>query len=365
MSGNWERVIMDNQKIIETIDELKRIAASKGINLDDEIRGLENKLKEQPASPIDTTTEPSSISPWEYVQLSRKVERPKPQDFINYLIDDFIELKGDRYLADDQAIIGGIGFFNGIPVTAIGTRKGKDLKQNLAYNFGMPHPEGYRKALRLAKQAEKFHRPVLFFVDTPGAFCGIDAEEHGISEAIARNLYELSVLKTPIITTITGEGGSGGALALSVADRIFMMEFAIFSVISPEGCASILFKDASKASVAAESLKITAPDLLNLTIIDRVINEHVSMDQQTHQGFASLKAALEEELTMLQSMEIGKILERRYYKYRSIGFFDIEQKLPTPKDSTIVKQTKSIWSKLADRFKRKPKDKKQINPFDD
>ena len=256
---------------------------------------------------------------WFNVQLSRRQDRPKPQDYVRALIGDFIEFQGDRHCGDDKAILGGIGLFDGLPVTVIATRRGSTLQTNMEYNFGMPHPEGYRKALRLIQQAAKFQRPVLVFVDTPGAYPGVDSEDHGISEAIARNLYELIEIPVPILTTVTGEGGSGGALALSVADRILMMENAIFSVISPEGCASILFKDSTQAPRAAQSLKLDSKSLKELGLVDEIVTEGAGMHVNSETGYNALKAALTRELRSLRNLDRASLLQDRYRKFRSLG----------------------------------------------
>lgn len=210
---------------------------------------------------------------WDRVILARRADRPKALDYINSIFEDFIELHGDRNFADDKAIVGGIATFEGRPVTVIGEQKGKKAKENLERNFGMPNPEGYRKALRLMKQAEKFNRPIITFIDTPGAYPGMGAEERGQGEAIAKNMYEMSKLRVPIICIVIGEGSSGGALAIAVGDRIVMLENAIYSILSPEGFASILYKDASKAKEAAEDMKATAEDLKKFGIIDKIIKE--------------------------------------------------------------------------------------------
>lgn len=213
------------------------------------------------------------LSAWDRVQIARMAERPTSLDYISTIFDEFMELHGDRAFRDDGAIVGGIAVINGVSVTVIGEQKGRTTKENIKRNFGMPYPEGYRKALRLMKQAEKFHRPIICFVDTPGAFCGLEAEERGQGEAIARNLYEMSNLTTPILSIVIGEGGSGGALALAVANKVWMLENATYSILSPEGFASILWKDAKKAEEAAKAMKITASDLKELGVIDKVILE--------------------------------------------------------------------------------------------
>jgi len=315
-----------SNKIKKTIKSLEQISKNQGVDLNQEIDSLEKKLTRiQPDQYSEWQQEKKEHSPWDRVKIARTLERPKPQDYIHYLIKDFVPLQGDRLGHDDQAILGGIGYLKDIPVTAISTRRGKELKGNMDANFGMPHPEGYRKALRLAKQAEKFKRPVLFFVDTPGAFCGIGAEERGISEAIARNLFELSDLNVPTLTVITGEGGSGGALALSVANKIYMMENSILSVISPEGCASILFKDSSRAEQAAESLRLTAYDLFELGVVDEIQKETDDFNSNPEPTLKELEEALYNDIFHFSFMDEEKMKEQRYNKYRSIGFFETDK----------------------------------------
>lgn len=255
-----------------------------------------------------------STQAYDIVKLARANKRPTGMDYIQNLCADFFELHGDRRYADDGAVIGGVGHFRGIPVTMVAIEKGHSAKERLARNFGAPHPEGYRKALRLMKQAEKFHRPVLCFVDTSGAYCGIGAEERGQGQAIAENLMELMTLNTPVITVLIGEGGSGGALALSVADRVWMLENAVYSVISPEGCASILWKDAGKADEAAQRLKLTARDALRLGIIEAIVPER----ELGQRGFYTLLAdRLEKELRLLLGQP--DLLARRYQRFRALG----------------------------------------------
>lgn len=254
----------------------------------------------------------------EKMRLIHDLKRPVIDDYIAELFSDFVEFHGDRSFGDDRAICAGIGLFAGTPVTVIGHRKGKSTEENLAVNFGMAHPEGYRKALRLAHQAEKFHRPVLCFVDTPGAFCGVEAEERGQGEAIARCLYEFIELKTPILSVVTGEGGSGGALALAVADRVLMLENALYSVISPRGCASILWKDPSRAAEAADTLHITAQDLHAFGMIERIIPEGNNYAQMVR----NVSRALREELAELIAVsDVSNLLRKRYEKFRKIGIF--------------------------------------------
>ncbi len=261
-----------------------------------------------------------NLTPWQRVQLARHPKRPYFGDYVPRLFDDFMELKGDRSFGDDAALLGGLATFEGKPVVIIGHKKGRTLQEALEQNFGMPHPEGYRKALRLMELAERFNLPVLSFVDTAGAYPGIGAEERGQAEAIARNLREMAGLKTPIVVTIIGEGGSGGALAIAVGDAILMLENAWYSVISPEGCAAILFHDATKAELAAKSLKITADDLKGFGIIDEIVPEPVGGAQRDPDITASnLKQAISRQLKELTSLSIDTLLARRFEKFRSMG----------------------------------------------
>ncbi|MBR2176657.1 MAG: acetyl-CoA carboxylase carboxyltransferase subunit alpha [Clostridia bacterium] len=248
------------------------------------------------------------------VAAARSNDRPTAVDYITRIFgDSFIELHGDRRFADDKAVIGGIAELNGMPVTVIGLEKGRNLKERMERNFGSAHPEGYRKALRLMKQAEKFHRPVICFVDTSGAYCGIGAEERGQGQAIAENLMEMMTLKTPILSILIGEGGSGGALALAVADEVWMLENAIYSVISPEGCASILWKDASKTAEASECLKLTSQDLFKLGVIERIIREPKTVDSIM---FDSLKNLIAQTFEKIGAADTETLLERRYSRFR-------------------------------------------------
>ena len=261
-----------------------------------------------------------TMSAWDKVVIARHKDRPTGAFYIENIFSDFIELHGDRNFGDDNAVIGGIGFLEGIPVTIIAITKGANTKENIERNFGMPKPEGYRKALRLMKEAEKFDRTVICFVDTPGAFCGVDAEERGQGEAIAKNLLEMSRLKTPIITVLLGEGGSGGALALAVADRILMLEHSIYSILSPEGFASILWKDGSKAKEAAEVMKITAQDLIDYNIVDKVIKEPNGGAHKNPLKMASaIKRELVEEVYSLRYKDRKELLVHRYDKFRKMG----------------------------------------------
>jgi acetyl-CoA carboxylase carboxyl transferase subunit alpha len=258
-----------------------------------------------------------SLTPWEKVKLARMPVRPTGLDYIEKIFDNFLELHGDRYYGDDQAIVGGVAFFGDLPVTVIAQQKGRNTKENITRNFSMPHPEGYRKALRLMKQAEKFQRPIICFIDTPGAFCGIGAEERGQGEAIASNLAEMMLLKTPIISVVISEGGSGGALALGIADKVYMLEHSIYAILSPEGFASILYKDSSKAEQAAADMKLTAQDLLQFGIVDGVIPEpkggaHNDYDQMAK----NIKAVLQEDLQLLTKLDTEDLLDKRYQKFR-------------------------------------------------
>jgi acetyl-CoA carboxylase carboxyl transferase subunit alpha len=264
----------------------------------------------------------SKLTPWQKVQISRHPQRPHVQDFINLIFRDYIELHGDRRFEDDPALIGGMANFHGEPCIVLGTQKGRDTKQKLHRNFGMPKPEGYRKAMRLMKLAEKFSRPVFTFIDTQGGYPGIGAEERGQSEAIAHNLREMSRLRVPIIVTITGEGGSGGALGIGVGDRIFMLEYAYYSVISPEGCAAILWKDQSRVEEAANALKITYPDLKALGVVDDMIPEPEGGAHADHKLAAALvDHRLQQALAELKSIPPLRLPEYRYNKFRLLGSF--------------------------------------------
>ena len=262
---------------------------------------------------------------WEKVCLARMSERPKALDYINKIFTDFVELHGDRNFGDDKSIVGGIAFLDDIPVTVIGEQKGKNIKENMDRNFGMPNPEGYRKALRLMKQAEKFNRPIITFIDTPGAYPGMGAEERGQGEAIARNIFEMSRLKVPIICVVIGEGSSGGALAIAVGDKIVMLENAVYSILSPEGFASILYKDAGRAQEAAENMKITAQDLMKLGIIDKIIEEPDDGVQAHQAGFESVASDLKKyiiesvnKLKFDSKNDIVFLVENRYKKFRKV-----------------------------------------------
>ncbi|MFN3843554.1 MAG: acetyl-CoA carboxylase carboxyltransferase subunit alpha [Rehaibacterium terrae] len=299
------------------IQELRHASHGPAVNIEDEIQRLQEKLKARTAEIF------RNLTPWQISQLARHPARPYTNDYIRLICDEFHELAGDRAYADDPAIVGGIGRIDGRPVMIIGHQKGRDTKAKIRRNFGMPRPEGYRKALRLMKMAERFGLPLLTFIDTPGAYPGVGAEERGQSEAIARNLLEMAELKTPIVCTVIGEGGSGGALAIGVGDRTLMLEYSTYSVISPEGCASILWKSADKAKDAAEALGLTAPRLLELGLIDEVIREPLGGAHRDPQEMATrLKAALPRNLDALQNVPVDELLERRYQRLRGYGAYE-------------------------------------------
>jgi len=300
----------------EKIAELRSIGQGSQVDLDEEIKKLQKKLKRLLR---DTY---SKLTPWQRVQVARHPMRPYTMDYIREMTTDFIELRGDRRYADDKAIVAGLAKFEGMTVAVIGHQKGRSTKENIDRNFGMPHPEGYRKALRVMKLAEKFGFPVLTFIDTPGAYPGMGAEERGQAEAIGYNLYEMSQLKVPIVVSVTGEGGSGGALALSIGDRLLMQENAIYAVISPEGCASILWRDAAKAPLAAEAMRITAQDLYKLGVIDEIVKEPLGGAHRDHKRAAAiLRRVIRRHLGELLKKSLDQLLEERYEKWRAMGLF--------------------------------------------
>lgn len=302
------------QELENKISELRSFAQEKGIDLANEISILENRAREVKASIY------GNLNSWQKVLIARHAERPNTLDYINYLFTDFVELHGDRLYGDDPAVLGGIGRFGGRAVTVLGHLKGKDTKENLTRNFGMAHPEGYRKAMRLMKQAEKFKRPVICFIDTPGAYCGMGAEERGQFEAIAKSISVMATLQVPVISVVIGEGGSGGAIAFGVSDRILMLEHAVYSVISPEGYASILFKDAARCREAAEAMKITAQDLFEFGVADKVISEPVGGAHRDPEITAkNVGVALAEVLKELLTVPTGNLINLRYEKFRAIG----------------------------------------------
>ncbi|MBF9173344.1 acetyl-CoA carboxylase carboxyltransferase subunit alpha [Xanthomonas campestris pv. campestris] len=299
------------------IQELRKASTGPAVNVDAEVRALRDKLRVRTAQIF------RDLSAWQVSQLARHPQRPYTLDYINTMCDEFQELAGDRAYADDKAIVGGLGRIDGRPVVIIGHQKGRDTKSKVARNFGMPRPEGYRKALRLMKLAERFRLPLLTFIDTPGAYPGIGAEERGQSEAIARNLMEMAELKVPVICTVIGEGGSGGALAIGVGDRTLMLEYGTYSVISPEGCASILWKDAAKAKDAAEQLGLTAKRLKGLGLVDKVIREPTGgAHRNPEQMGKRLKAVLLNELDALEKVPVDALMPQRYERLRSYGAYE-------------------------------------------
>lgn len=298
------------------IEELRFVQDDSVLDISEEISRLQKKSQEL------TKTLYSKLTPSQIAIVARHPQRPYTLDYINSLFTDFQELHGDRAFADDPAIVGGLARFNDQPVMVIGHQKGRDTKEKIYRNFGMPRPEGYRKALRLMRTAEKFGLPIITFVDTPGAYPGIGAEERGQSEAIGRNLYEMTRLKVPVIVTVIGEGGSGGALAIAVGDYVNMLQYSTYSVISPEGCASILWKTAERAADAAEALGITAPRLKTLGLIDRVINEPLGGAHRDHAAMmTSLKRVLQEQLKEARGREVNELLKTRFDRLMSYGRF--------------------------------------------
>lgn len=312
----FEKPIVELEK---QIDELRRTAERRQLSMEDEIVPLERKLDEL------RRTVYTSLTPLQRVQVARNAKRPFTLDYLQLAFTDFVELHGDRLYRDDAAIVGGWARLDGETVMVIGHQRGRDTKENLKRNFGMPHPEGYRKALRLMKLAEKYHIPIITLIDTPGAWAGLGAEERGQSEAIARNLFEMSRLEVPVVATVIGEGGSGGALALGVADRVLMLENAVYSVITVEGCAAILWKDGKSNEMkerAAKALRITAPDLMELGVIDEIVPEPVGGAHVNHEASAkSLQEALVRNLEELRRYRPEKLVRRRREKFLSMGEF--------------------------------------------
>ncbi|MFN7183187.1 MAG: acetyl-CoA carboxylase carboxyltransferase subunit alpha [Thermomonas haemolytica] len=300
------------------IQELRQASTGPALNIDAEVRALQEKLRKR------TATIFRDLTPWQVSQLARHPQRPYTLDYLKVICEEFQELAGDRAFADDPAIVGGLARIDGRAVVVVGHEKGRDTKSKVRRNFGMPKPEGYRKALRLFKLAERFGLPIFTFIDTPGAWPGIDAEERGQSEAIARNLLEMAELRVPIVCTVIGEGGSGGALAIGVGDRTLMLEYSTYSVISPEGCASILWRDATKAKEAAEQLGMTARRLKELGLIDKVVREPIGGAHRNPVQMARrLKAVLLNELDALDTVPMETLLENRYRRLRGYGAYEI------------------------------------------
>ena len=311
------RDYLEFEKPLREIEErIEKLAGTGTVrpSVQEEIRKLKAKLAQAEVELYN------SLSPWQRTQVARHPQRPSFLDYVGALCQDFVELHGDRGFGDDQAIVGGFARFHGRSVLILGHQKGKTLKERVQRNFGMPNPEGYRKALRLMRLAEKFNRPILTFIDTPGAYPGVGAEERGQAEAIARNLREMSQLRVPILSMVIGEGGSGGALALGVADQVLMLEHSIYSVISPEGCAAILWDDPAKAPEAAAALKMTASDLLRLRIIDEIISEPLGGAHRDPQViFERVSKALASRVTQLVDLSVEELLARRDARYRAMG----------------------------------------------
>ncbi|WP_139491708.1 acetyl-CoA carboxylase carboxyl transferase subunit alpha [Brevibacillus dissolubilis] len=308
---SFEKPLVELQ---DKIKELRKFTEEKGIDFSDEVSRLEDKAKNLAVQIY------GNLTPWQRVQIARHPERPTTLDFIKHIFTDFIESHGDRFYGDDQAIVAGIAKLNGRPVTVIGHQKGKDTKENIRRNFGSAHPEGYRKALRLMEQADKFGRPIITFINTAGAYPGKAAEERGQSEAIARNLREMAGFGVPIICVVIGEGGSGGALAIGVGNRVYMLENSTYSVISPEGAAALLWKDAGLAIRAAESMKITAPDLYEMGIIDGIIHEPFGgAHRDVAEMASSVKQFLLDGLIQLDEMSREELIQDRYDKFKQIG----------------------------------------------
>ncbi len=314
---DFERPIYELESKIE---ELKNFMKEQNIDLTEEIQLLEDKMVKV------SETIYQKLHPWQILQIARHPERPLTSDYIQLICDDFLELHGDRHYGDDQAILGGIGLIEGNPVTIIGHQKGTTTRENLQRNFGMAHPEGYRKALRLMKQAEKFNRPIITFINTPGAYPGIGAEERGQAEAIARNLLEMSELTVPILVYVIGEGGSGGALGIGVGDRIIMFQFSYYSVCTPEACATILWHDTQEAKNASEALRITAKDLLEIGIVDDVLQEPRGGAHRNPVAMAkNLKQSILQNLVHLKTLSKEELIAQRYSKFRNTGqYLDIQ-----------------------------------------
>lgn len=311
---DFEQPIAELELKIEELQAMQN--GTPGVNIGAEIEQLQKKSQQL------TKDIYKNLTPWQITKVARHAERPYTMDYVNALFTDFTELHGDRHIADDASIIGGLARFDGTACVVLGHQKGRDTKERARRNFGMSKPEGYRKALRLMKLAEKFKLPVFTFVDTPGAYPGIDAEERNQSEAIGRNIFEMAQLQTPIISTIIGEGGSGGALAISVADVVVMLQYSVYSVISPEGCASILWKTSDKAEEAAQALGITAPRLKTLGLVDKVVTEPTGGAHRDHAQMAvHLRRALEESLHGLQELKTADLVEQRYQRLLSYGKF--------------------------------------------
>ncbi len=314
---DFEKPILELEKKIE---ELKSFTAKEDIDLSSEIKKLEERLEKVKKEVF------KNLTAWQRVQLARHPKRLYTLDYIDLMMTDFIELHGDRFYGDDKAIIAGFARIDGEKIVVVGHQKGKDTKENLMRNFGSAHPEGYRKAIRIMELGEKFDLPIIVFIDTPGAYPGIGAEERGQAEAIAKNLFRMCMLKTPIIVFVIGEGGSGGALGIGVGDRLYVLEYAYYSVISPEGCAAILWKERSKAPEAAETLRLTGNELLRLGIVDDVIKEPLGGAHRDPQLMAqNIKTVIKRDLEILKNIDRNKLVKKRYEKFRKMGVFEETQ----------------------------------------
>lgn len=315
---DWEKPLIELE---QRITELRSFIDEQGIDFSQELNDLQKKADKLRKEIYQ------NLTPWQRVLMARHPKRPTTEDYIKLIFEDFIELHGDRTYRDDGAIIGGIGVLDGEPVTVVGPQKGRDTKENIARNFGLPHPEGYRKALRLMEQAEKFGRPIISLIDVVGAYPGIEAEERGQGLVIAECIEKMSFLKVPIVCVITGEGGSGGALAIGVGDRVLMLEHAWYSVISPEMCANILWRDSSKAPQAAELLRLTATNLMKFGIVDDVITEPLGGAHRDHKKASmQLKAFVKRHLAELKKIDSQELLKKRLARFRSIGEFEVKQR---------------------------------------
>ena len=311
---DFERPILE---LATKIEELKNFSLTEKVDFSAEIRRLERKLQRLQADVF------ARLTPWQHCQIARHPNRPNTLEYIKAMLTDFVELQGDRAFADDRAVVAGLGWLEGAPVVVVGHQKGRDTKEKIARNFGMANPEGYRKALRVMRLGEKFRRPVITLIDTPGAYPGIGAEERGQAEAIAQNLRAMAEMETPIVVVVTGEGGSGGALALGVGDAVLMLENAIYSVISPEGCASILWRDPSYAPQAAENLGLTSGTLKRLGLIDEIVPEPVGGAHRNPAEMATtLKGTLLKTLHRLRDLPIPDLLDQRYQKFRRMGLYE-------------------------------------------
>ncbi len=318
MNANYLDFEQPIAELEEKIRELRHVSSDNSLNLDEEIQRLEDKLRHRTEAIF------SALSPWQVSQLARHPNRPYTLEYIPMVFERFQELHGDRLFGDDKAIVGGMAALDGRPVMIIGQQKGRDTREKVRRNFGMPRPEGYRKALRLMNMAARFRLPVVTFIDTPGAYPGVGAEERGQSEAIARNLAVMARLPVPIICTVIGEGGSGGALAIGVGDRTNMLQYSTYSVISPEGCASILWKSPEKAEVAADALGLTAERLLELKLIDKIIREpRGGAHRGPHEVAVRIKETISAQLDKLEAMETGDLLEQRYRRLMAYGDFEL------------------------------------------